>query len=334
MAVTVRDIAQAAGVSISTVSRALSAPHMVSDRTRSKVISVAQELGYRPNKAARVLITGRTGNIGLVVPDIENPFFASVTKGVQSRARKAGFAVFIADSDEDASVEGELVQNLAAQVDGVVFCSPRTSEAEIRALAELTPLVLVNREISGLPSITVDNADGIRQVVLHLRALGHRHIAYAGGPASSWSEQQRHAALERTVDNLGDVEVTWLGGFRPFYSGGFAAADLALASNATAVIAYNDMVAVGILGRLHQRGLDVPDALNVVGFDNVSVATLVSPPLTTVGLPLAKIGRAAVDLLLAVVAGNAGDVATRQLPLELIVRESTAPTNATIRASS
>lgn len=325
MAVTVRDVAKSVGVSVSTVSRALSAPEMVAPATRARVVQAAQNLGYQPNRAARGLITGRTGNIGLVIPDLENPYFASVTKGVQARARAAGYSVFVADSDEDAASERSLVASLTREVDGLILCSPRDTDEQIAPVAGDTTVVLVNRKVRDLPAITVDNGDGIAQAVRHLRALGHRRIAWAGGPASSWSNDRRVEGLQAIELELTDIEIVNLGNYRPFFSGGVAAADLALASGATAVVSYNDLMAIGLIDRLRNRGVDVPGQISVVGFDNVSVATLVSPMLTTVALPLGLLGRAAVDLLLGLVdeSGHASPTST-QLPVELVIRQSTA----------
>lgn len=334
---TVRDVALRAGVSISTVSRALSAPGMVSEATRDRVLTAARELGYRPNAAARGLRVGRTNNIGLLIPDLENPFFASVTKGVQSRARAAGYAVFVADSDEDPAQELELVASLTAQVDGIILASPRAADADIIEAVEGRTAVLLNREVEGVPSVTVDNRDGMRQVISHLRALGHRSIGYAGGPAQSWSGEQRRLGALSVVEQFPDVTITELGHFRPYFSGGYPAADLALAADITAVIAYNDLMALGIVDRLRQRGVDVPGEMSVVGFDDVSVATLVSPALTTVQIPRAGLGRYGVDLVVAHLASttepssgaSAHPTATAPLPehtelgVELIIRSST-----------
>ncbi|WP_369370800.1 LacI family DNA-binding transcriptional regulator [Promicromonospora sp. Populi] len=145
--VTVHDVARAAGVSISTVSRALAAPERVAAETRERVTRVATELGYRPNHAASGLRMGRTHAVGLVVPDLENPYFASVTKGVQARARAEGYEVFVADTDEDADAEPELIGALAARTDGLIVASPRSGEAELRAALVGVTAVLANREL-------------------------------------------------------------------------------------------------------------------------------------------------------------------------------------------
>lgn len=319
---TVRDVAAMAGVSISTVSRALSAPDLVNEVTRQRVVDAARELDYRPNPAARGLRVGRTNNLGLLIPDLENPFFASVTKGVQSRARAAGYAVFVADSDEDPAQEIELIANLATQVDGIILASPRAPSPDILEAVAGKTVVMLNREIGDIPSLTIDNADGILQAVTHLRALGHRTIAYASGPVHSWSGEERRRGMAAAAEEFPDLTVVELGHFRPYFSGGYPAADIAVASGATAVIAYNDVMALGIIDRLRQRGISVPGDMSVVGFDDVPVASLVSPALTTVQIPLAGMGRRGVDLLVERLEG-AVDVTTRsEVPVELIIRNS------------
>jgi LacI family transcriptional regulator len=326
MPVSARDVARVAGVSVSTVSRALTRPDDVAPETRTKVLDIARALGYRPNAAARTLITGRTGNIGLVVPDLENPFFASITKGVQSRARAAGYAVFIADSDEDPSQEPDLARNLARQVDGLLLCSPRGPDSMLTELAAECTLVLINRRSGDIPAVITDHGEGVRQAIVHLRALGHRRIAYVGGPGRSWSNGQRRDAFLALRDEHPDTELVDMGTFQPFVSGGIAAADLVIADGATAVLAYNDVVAFGLLERLRQRGLRVPQDMSVIGTDNIPISALTSPPLTSVGLPLVNSGRAGVDMLLSLVRDpSAPPVHHHDLPVQLVVRGSTGP---------
>jgi LacI family transcriptional regulator len=329
--VTVHDVARAAGVSISTVSRALASPERVAAETRDRVTRVATELGYRPNQAASGLRMGRTHAVGLLVPDLENPYFATVTKAVQARARAEGYEVFVADSDEDPDVEAELIGALAARTDGLLVASPRSSDAELRAALVGVTAVLASRELaparSGtkaeeVPCVSVDDADGVAQVLGHLYALGHRKVGVAAGPSSSWSGGRRVAGLKAAAEQR-DVELVELGTFQPYFAGGTQAADYALASGVTAVVAFNDLMALGILDRLRHRGVDVPGEMSVVGFDDVQLATLVSPALTTVHAPLARLGRRAVDLLLARLRGGAS--ASSQLPVELTIRGSTGP---------
>jgi LacI family transcriptional regulator len=325
MAVTIKDVARAAGVSASTVTRALTNPEMVNPATRERVRQTAAALGYLPNRAARGLITGRTGNLGLLVPDLANPFFPSVVKGVQARAHEADYAVFLVDTDEDAAVEAGLVHRLSKQVDGLVLCSPRMTEDELRAVLNDTPVVLINRRIGRVPSVTPAFPDAMRQAVSHLTALGHRRIAYVAGPRSSWANRERVRSL-RSIAGPAGVDLVEIGNVIPQFPGGVAAADQVLAADVTAVIAYNDLVALGLLHRFAARGVSVPGDLSVLGFDDIALAEMVHPALTTVALPKEQSGRAAVDLLLQLLEqpDRAGAV-RRELPTQLLVRGSTGP---------
>jgi LacI family transcriptional regulator len=324
MAVTIRDVALAAGVSISTVSRALSAPDQVAEETRLRVQDTARVLGYRPNHAARGLITGRTGSIGLVVPDLENPFFGSVCKGVQDRARSMGYAVFIGDTDEDARLEEEVIRSLVKQVDGLILCSARGTDSALQRWAQECRLVLINRRLGDIASVTFDNGGAVQAVLRHLVALGHRSIAYAAGPVTSWSNRERSHAFFAFAETSPGLELIELGNFPPVVTGGIQAGDLAIASGATAVVAFNDLVAVGLLDRLRQRGVRVPADLSVTGFDDVLMATVAQPHLTTVNFPRVQMGRAGVDLLLDSVLDRPDDAQpVRDLPVELVVRDST-----------
>lgn len=325
MAVTIKDVARAAGVSPATVSRALATPEQVREPTRTRVQQAARELGYSPNRAARGLITGRTGNIGLLVPDLANPFFPGVVKGMQARARESDYHVFLADTDEDPTVEADLVRALSKQVDGIVLCSPRMAEDDLRALAGVTPLVLLNRRIGRTPAVTFDNLGGMRQAVAHLTALGHRRIAWVGGPRTSWSNRERVRAL-RSVSAAAGVELVEIGNVTPQFEGGVAAGDLALAATVTAVIAYNDLVALGLISRFKARDVRVPTDISVVGVDDIALASMIDPPLTSIAQPKELSGRSGVDLLLAVLENpDRVPVTRRELETQLMVRASTGP---------
>lgn len=325
VAVTIRDVARTAQVSMSTVSRAFTMPELVREQTRRRVLDAARELGYRPNRAARGLITGQTGNVGVVVPDLTNPFFPSVLQGAQARAQEADYAVFLADTGEDPRNEVELIQTMAKQVDGVVICSSRLSRGQVDDIVGLTPLVFLNRRVRGVPAVLMDSADGMRQAVDHLAALGHRRCAYLSGPRRSWSNEDRRRGLRKAAKDH-DMDVVELGPFAPWYEAGMQAADLALAADVTAILAFNDLMAVGVLTRLADRGVAVPEEMSVLGFDDIAMAGMCTPPLTTIAMPKKKSGRAAVDLLLSLLAASDTDVeGWRALPTQLIVRSSTAP---------
>lgn len=325
MAVTIKDVARLAGVSPATVCRALSTPERVKTETRERVQRAVDDLGYSPNRAARGLITGRTGNVGLVVPDLANPFFPGVVKGIQARAREADYNVFVADTDEDPNAEANLVRSLGKQVDGLMLCSPRMSEEDLRSVVGDTPLVLLNRRVDQMPAITFDSLGGMRQAVAHLMALGHRRIAYVGGPRTSWSHRDRLHGL-RTVSAEAGAELVEIGNVLPQFAGGVAAADLVLASDATAVIAYNDVVALGLISRFAARSVDVPGELSVIGFDDIAMSAMVHPSLTTVALPMELSGRAGVDLLLHLMQRpDQAGTTSRELDTHLMVRGSTGP---------
>lgn len=298
MTATLRDVADRAGVSAATVSRAFRRPDVVDEATRGRVLAAADALSYRPNAAARSLSTGRTHTLGILVPDLVNPFFPEVVKGAQSAARTLGRAVILTDSEEDPTVELELVRSLVGRVDGLVLCSTRMSEADIATAASLVPIVLINRTSEAADYIAVDNAGGIERALLHLQALGHTRIGYVAGPVWSRSGRDRHRAATEAADRLGMTLVT-LGPTDPSFEGGRRAADSVLVADVTAVLAYNDVVAIGLLHQLTSYGVDIPGELSLVGFDDIGIAQMVSPQLTTVHFPRAQAGRRAIESLCA-----------------------------------
>jgi DNA-binding LacI/PurR family transcriptional regulator len=323
---TIHDVARRARVSASTVSRALGESPLVRVATRERVLAAARELGYQPNPAARSLITGRTGNIGIIVPDLSNPFYTGVLRGVQARARTCGYAVFFADSEEDPAAEVALVRTMARQVDGVLMCAPFCSDGQLRELAAVTPLTLLNRRLRGVPAALMDSLGGMRQVLDHLAALGHRRCAYLNGPQVAWSNRERRRGLRAAAQARPALSMVEFGPVAPNFDGGVHGADLAVASGVTAIIAYNDLVALGVLSRLADRGIPVPGQISVVGFDDLLYAAMCAPPLTTVAMPMEAGGRAAVDLLLTGVGGApSGGARHRELAAQLIVRGTTAP---------
>src|SRR5882757_1199905 len=198
---TIQQVARAAGVARSTVSRAFTRPDMLNAATVAHVLAVAAALGYAPNQVARALSTGRYGNIALIVPDVANPFFPPLIRAAEARADAAGLCVFLGDSDEDPAREDRLTAKLAAQVDGFVLASSRLDEDSVRALRGRRPVVLVNRDVEGLDRVLIDSATGTAAAVRDLHELGHRRIAYLGGPPSSWSNQQQRSAVLRAAED-------------------------------------------------------------------------------------------------------------------------------------
>lgn len=323
MAVTIRDVAKAAGVSASTVSRALSNPEIVDPETRERVTRIADALGYRPNRAAQGLITGRTGNLGLILPDLANPFFPSVVKAVQQRAHESDYQVFIADTDEEAQSELGLVRSLSKQVDGVILCSPRMKPAELREAATYVPVVLANRNAGDLTSVTVDSPGVMRSVVDHLVGLGHHDIGFVAGPRSSWSSRERLSALRKATSEVG-ARLVGLGHFAPTFEGGRDAAPSLLTAGVTAVVAYNDLCAIGLISALRERGVEVPRDMSVVGVDDIEMSAMLHPALTTVEMPKHELGRTAVEMLLTVLADPDARSRHAALATRLVVRDTTA----------
>jgi LacI family transcriptional regulator len=320
VSVTIRDVARESGVHISTVSRTFSAPHLVNPDTRSRVLACAEQLGYRPNRAARALITGRTYNIGLIVADIANPFFPPLIKAAESQARKHDHHIFVADTNEDPAVEEELVRALAKQVDGVLVVSPRMSNTLIEQLSREVPLAVVNRQITGIPGVVMDVAQGARLAIEHLVALGHVDIALVSGPRGSWTSRE----IRRSASAATHRKLTVIGPNPPTEVGGLAVAEEVLRAGATAVLAYNDLMAIGLIEGLFAAGARVPQDVSVVGIDDIMLSRLTRPKLTTVATPTAAAGRAAVDMLLAH-GDDRRTTAHVHLQTELVIRDSTGP---------
>ncbi|QKW36751.1 LacI family DNA-binding transcriptional regulator [Actinomadura sp. NAK00032] len=315
MAVTIRDVARACGVHVSTVSRTFSAPHMVNAETRTRVLTAAEELGYRPNRAARSLTTGRTGNLGLIVADLANPFFPPLIKAAQAAARARDYHLFVADTDEDPAKEEDLVLAFSKQVDGLVLCSPRASNKALEKLVETIPSVLVNRRLRGVTTVVMDVARGARTAMEHLAGLGHRRVALVSGPAGSWTSGE----IRKAVADVPGLDTIVIGPNAPTGEGGTAVAAEVAASGVTGVLAYNDLVAIGLIEGLDELGVSVPGDVSVIGIDDSITGRLYRPKLTTVAMPTADAGRMAVDLLITSMS------AATLLETHLVVRETTAP---------
>ena len=320
----IREVAARAGVSPATVSRVFTQAATVSTDTRRRVEAAAVELGYEPNPAARSLARGRTGNLGIVVPDIANSFSSVIAKAVQGEARAAGYALFIAGSDRRPEEEYRLARAMASQVDGLLMMAPGMDDELFAQIVAVAPVATINRIVEGCPAALIPGTDGMNQAVDHLHALGHRGIVYLAG-SPSYSNTTRQDAFEAACTRRGvDGSAIDLDDSR--FSAGVRAADLVLASGATAVIAYNDEIAVGVMNRLAYRGVRVPAQMSVIGFDDTGLAEMVMPLLTSVRLPAATAGSAAVRMLLETVEGHGGGAAERtHFPSELVIRSTTAP---------
>ncbi|MDT0351859.1 LacI family DNA-binding transcriptional regulator [Pseudonocardia charpentierae] len=323
---TIRDVATRAGVSPATVSRVFSQPETVAPGTRQRVLTAAEELRYAPNPVARSLARRRTGNLGIVVPDIANSFSAMIIKAAQQEARHAEYALFVTASEELVDDEERQARALAPQVDGLLLTSPQASDACLRELADIVPVVVTNRLLDSVPAVLTESAQATGHAVEHLHALGHREVAYLAGP-DGYSNQSRTSGLQAACARLG-LEPVVLGPFPARFSSGVRAADLVLAAGVTAVVAFNDDIAAGLLTRFADRGVRVPEQISVVGHDDTALAEMVTPRLTTVHIPAAAAGATATQLLIRYVRGDDSGVRRYELPSELIVRGSTGPVTA------
>lgn len=322
--VTIYDVALVAGVAPSTVSRTFSRPGRVNAETAARVRAVADQLGYRVSPQARVAVTARSRMLALVVPDVANPFYLETAQGAQAAADTAGDTLVLVDSRESDRAERTSLDRLVPVVDGIVLAGSRMSDSAIRMIAKQKPVVVVNRAVVDVPCVLPDTRVGMRRAVDHLARLGHVQIAYAAGPEASWADSMRWRALLDAANAAG-LRVRRSGRHSPDIAGGEQAADLLPLSWASAVIAYNDQMALGIIRRLQQRAVRVPGHVSVLGFDNIPAGEEHVPPLTTVASPVRVAGEAAVGHLLSLLDGARNPTTTMMLPMTLIERRSTGP---------
>ncbi|MCC2592553.1 LacI family transcriptional regulator [Tessaracoccus sp. OS52] len=323
--VTIYDVARAAGVSASTVSRTFARPGRVSFATAERIKSVATRLGYRSVELRVKLGEGaqRHGTIALVVADITNPVFFDMIRGAEEEAARNKYTTLLAHTRESAIVEREALERVVGMVDGIVLSSSRMSDSAIRAMAKQKPTLVMNRGVTGVASVVTDNARGMRRAIEHLGELGHQDIAYLGGPDASWAHGMRWRALKEGAMELG-LTVSLVESPAPTREGGAAVAETVLASSATAVVGYNDQLALGFMMRAQELGCDVPGHISVVGFDNSAFAGLTTPGLTSVAAPLHALGVTAVRHLLGLSNGNVPDpFKPIVLPTRLVMRGST-----------
>jgi LacI family transcriptional regulator len=327
---TIIDVAEAAGVSAMTVSRFLRGDRV---KAAERIELAVERLAFRPSEAARALRSGRTMAVALVVPDITNPYFASVVRGVESVARGAGFTVVLANSDEDRERERQALDALLGRVDGVILAPVDEEDANGESVtAAGLALVHLDRHTErgeALDSVLVDNASGATLAVDHLIGLGHRRIATIAGPSGSTPGRERLEGFERTM-RAGGLEVPQgyvaRGDFKE--TGGRSAMQSlwGLDPRPTAVFIANNQMTLGALGWLREAGVDVPARLSVIGFDDHAFAELLDPPLTVVDRPMEEQGAEAMRLLLDQLDGEALETPRRiVLPTRLVERSSCAP---------
>ena len=324
---TMSDVAREAGVSLMTVSRVLNRKGEVSPETRQRVLDVIARLDYRPSGVARSLVTQRTHTIGLVVPDNANPFFSEVARGVEHAAYAEGYNVFLCNTDEELPRERAVLHSLEEKrVDGLVLCSSRLEDDELGSVIARHPaVVLVNRRLEGVAAVLMDDELGGRMATEHLLRTGRRRVGFLSGPTASRSGRQRVTGYLAAFD-AADLphSSAWMRPCAPTVEGGRQVARELLAAHPglTAVLCYNDLVAVGALQACAELNCAVPDQLAVAGFDDIPLAALVTPSLTTCRAPRYELGCEAMRLLLDRISASSPEHAAVVLQPQLVVRAS------------
>ncbi len=328
---TIEDVAEATGFSTATVSRTLSRPDMVSDKTRKTVLAAVKRLGYAPNAAAKILRTTRTGKIIVTVPDISNPFFAKVIRGVEEAAQNAGYAVLLGDTRNKTGPEEQYGEMLARrEADGVIFLGHRLPDTLAKVVSQKKGRAPVVNGCEyapgmGVSSAHINNSAAANEAVRFLHDLGHRHIGVITGPMNSPLSRDRldgvkRAARTRNIANglriaEGDFSIE---------SGERAAAQILDGTiSVTAIFCFSDEMAIGALAAIRARGLRCPQDVSVVGFDDIATARYTNPALTTIRQPMEQLGACTVGLLLGILNGAITRPVIETLPYELVVRDST-----------
>lgn len=304
-ATTIADVAAHAGVSPATVSRVMNGHFLGEPAVAERVRASAGQLDYSPNHLARSFALGRTKAIAFLVPDLANPAFQTVLAGLSKAAAADGYRVLVADSGESPEDEPVLAAEVRSRCDAIVLCAPRMSEDDLeRAAATLGPVVLMNRSSPRVtaPTLSVDSRAGFELIAQHLYSLGHRRLAYVAGPEGV-ANANRVKGLGDFTQTVGDVTITHVAGGAGSEDG-LAAVDAVVATGATAALAFNDLVAVGLVHGLVERGIRVPDDLSVTGFDDIPFARFLSPSLTTASVPHDVLGTLAWSRMRSLINGS------------------------------
>ncbi|HHY58291.1 MAG TPA: LacI family transcriptional regulator [Chloroflexi bacterium] len=335
--VSIQDIATVAGVSHSTVSRALHNSELISPEVRQRIQQLAQAMGYTPNAVAQSLKGQRTDTVGLVITSIADPFAGRAVRGIEEVAQANHVSLLLSVSHNDPEREMEIIETFhRRRVDGVISATAQLRGAYLQRLTQMKmPTVFINQqadsEADRLHSVDADDYDGARQAVSHLLALGHRKIGYLGVGNRAQSNRRRFAGYCDTLSAAGiAVDAQWVR-IAPTMNNlraddvldGQAMLPALLPSGVTAVFCYNDQIAVGALMACRELGIAVPEQLSVVGYDDVDLARYVTPPLTTIHQPKLRLGEIAMQMLLDILEGK--PVQSLILPVELVVRQSAAP---------
>ncbi|BCV22844.1 LacI family DNA-binding transcriptional regulator [Moorella sp. Hama-1] len=329
--VTIKDVARHAGVSVTTVSRVLNnSQHPINPTTRERVLAAIEELGFCPNAAARSLQLNETRTIGLILPDIANPYYPGIVRGVEDVAHASGYTVILCNTDRSRERTQEYLRVLREKrVDGIIFTGGGAVEDASQSHffeQENIATVVIGRHRGDLPAVQVNNTQAAREAVAHLLSLGHRRIATITGPGTSTTARDRLEGYKQALQDRGigiDARLIIEGNFE-FDSGYQAVARLPLrgADAITAIFAHNDLMAIGAMKAFQEQGLQLPRDVAVMGFDNVPLASYITPQLSTVAVPVYDLGMTAMKVLAELLAGREVPPVTT-LATALQVREST-----------
>lgn len=323
---TILDVAKAAGLSTATVSRALTSPEKVAERTRERVFEAVKAVNYRPNMLARNLRSDRSFTLLVLVPGIANPFFANVTAGIEATAWRRGYSVLLGDTRDSRDREEHYLQQVEMRLaDGVIQLSPDYSGENGRRSLPYPLIHACGCELTEAPSVRIDNAGATAELVTHLSSLGHRRIALVCGPEMNPHAIDRLSGYRRGLEwaNIAfDPELVVPGDFS--MTSGFKAIEriLEISPRPTAILSMNDEMAIGAIQGLAKVGLSVPDDMAVTGFDGIAFAEHSTPALTTIVQPAEEMGARACEILIDQVEGNGHDDTVHVLPHKLVVRES------------
>lgn len=321
------DVAREAGVSSATVSHVLNGTRPVAPATQERVRDAVESVGYRRNLAARSLRTSTSSTIGMIVPDAANPFFAELARGVENAAFEADYRVLLCNSDDDSTKEARyvetLIENLAA---GAVIIPTDDNTKLVEALNERNiAVVVVDRALSDIEvdSVIPTHIQGAKQATQYLIELGHNNIACIASRSGGTAASQRLEGFEQATSGRATQTHVRYGDFH--YDSGYRCANelLRLQPRPTAIFACNDLMAIGALRAANEQGLEVPEDISIIGFDNIEAARYTNPTLTTVAQPLQEIGAQAARLLLARIADKTRSVTSMEISTQLVVREST-----------
>lgn len=330
---TMKDVAQAAGVSVTTVSHVINETRYVSEELRERVLKAMEELNYHPNSLARSLRQGISHTIGLIVPDNSNPFFADVARVVETRGFEAGYSTILCNTDGQLEKELAYVNVLLAkQVDGVIFIAASSQSEHITLLTEeRVPVVIADRQMpdAEVDVVLVDNYRGGYLATEYLISLGHHRIGCITGPSDTTPSADRVRGYKDALTSAGlpvDESLIVRGDFR--YASGISGAQklLDLKDPPTAIFAHNDVMAMAAMATIREKGFSIPEDISIVGFDDIPQASFTSPPLTTIAQPIQDIGRIATDLLIERMSGTTPHPSRKIiLDVKLVVRGSCAP---------